>query len=1088
MTPDSTLIPEASGNSLQEVEWQPLYSHEDGNLVRLFFTPALSRACLYQRVTGYFSAGVSALAARGLDALIARGGKMQLIVGCTLGEHEIRQIEKGYKLREILGTVLPERMEPGTEHPYIREKLGWLSWMIANNCLDIKIAVPKDADGNFHPGLGLYHAKSGILTDLSGDRVVFTGSLNETESGWTNNCESFSVSCSWRGQWDSKRIEKAAATFAMLWTNTANSAEVIEFPHALREKFLQYMPGHDFPRIRGPKQSDPEPQPESSGDSHAEPPSAADITSEAASLSPQERRRLVWTFIKNAPKRPDGVMIAVKTSTVTPWPHQLRAYKRMLDEWPFRLLIADEVGLGKTIEAGMIIRHAWISQNARRICIMVPGSVCRQWQAELYEKFNLLVPIYTGKTLIWPAHYFCQRPLEEKIDRARWTQQPLIIVSSHLVKRTDRQQEMTDAQDWDLLVLDEAHHARRQGAGTSQEKGPNRLLDLMKRIKNKAKSLLLLTATPMQVHPVEIWDLLRLLGIPPEWNAGAFLEYFEILGKNPDEIQLRRLTELFQAAEKFFGPFPDPEIRRIAEKYRLGTIEQKKLMKALRETKSLIPLKRLSVKQRKAGLAILRNASPVRFRMSRHTRNLLRAYHKNGLLDSPIAERSVRDIAIYLTPAERSVYEAVEDYISTAYQMADSQNKTAVGFIMTVYRRRLASSFHALRRTLEARLRKLDRAESDPESPDRLEEDRPQDERDEILSAEEIEELENKALAAEEKEAVMMLLKSVAKLGTDSKALRLIEELKSAFSAGYDAAIIFTLYADTMNFLKDFVADRLDLSIGCYSGSGGLRRELSGGWAKCSKEQIKRLLRRGEIRILICTDAAGEGLNLQYCGVLVNYDLPWNPMKVEQRIGRIDRIGQTYEKIQVINLAYADTVEADVYFALSERIGLFNGVVGKLQPILSRIPKAFEAAVLNPSEHRERIRQETVSAVHQLVDEAASEGFDIDEVSEAELNPPQFPDPPYLPSDLETLLNREDLLPPGTECKKLDAGAYALIIPGYAEQARVTASPSVFDEHFESHQLFCQDSPLFSKLCAAVSGDSENLEQNISNLKELFLT
>jgi len=404
---------DTSGNSLQEIDWQPIYSHEDGNLVSLFFTPALSRACLYQRVTGYFSASVFALAARGLDALIARGGQMQLIVGCTLRENEIRQIEEGYQLRELLGTTLPGRLGLEIDHPRIREKIGWLSWMVANGYLDIKLAVPKDANGKFHPGLGLYHAKSGILTDESGERMVFTGSLNETESGWKHNWESFSVSCSWRGEWDRKRVEKAVHIFAMLWANRATSAEVLEFPNALREQLLQYLPSDAqfvVPPLGGSK-----PKPPKDETTNLPPKGGTtNLTAQDEYLSPEEQRRQIWAFIKNAPKRPDGPMIAVKTSTVTPWPHQLRAYRRMLDEWPFRLLIADEVGLGKTIEAGMIIRHAWISCMARRICIMVPGSVCHQWQAELYEKFNLLVPIYTGKSLLWPSHYFCQSPAETK--------------------------------------------------------------------------------------------------------------------------------------------------------------------------------------------------------------------------------------------------------------------------------------------------------------------------------------------------------------------------------------------------------------------------------------------------------------------------------------------------------------------------------------------------------------------------------------------------------------------------------------------------------------------------------------------------
>ena len=107
------------------------------------------------------------------------------------------------------------------------------------------------------------------------------------------------------------------------------------------------------------------------------------------------------------------------TSTVKPWPHQLRAYKRMLDSYPFRLLIADEVGLGKTIEAGLIIRHLWISELAKRVLIMVPKGVLRQWQAELYEKFNLLVPIYAGQAFVWPEHHHRTMPLEQKVSRIR---------------------------------------------------------------------------------------------------------------------------------------------------------------------------------------------------------------------------------------------------------------------------------------------------------------------------------------------------------------------------------------------------------------------------------------------------------------------------------------------------------------------------------------------------------------------------------------------------------------------------------------------------------------------------------------------
>lgn len=1061
---------------LRERDWQPTYSHEDGDLVDLFFLPALSCSKCYRRVTGYFNKEALSLASRGLDTLIRNQGRMELIVGCTLEADEVDAIEKGYELRDIVAKLAHDRFQKMFEDAFALERLGWLSWMVSHKYLDIKVAIPKDHEGKYRAGLGLYHAKAGLLVDAAGDKLAFRGSINETLAGWKQNCESFDVSCSWRGEWDLQRVTRTEAEFQALWTNKAKAAEVLEVPEAVKQELLQFLPKDDTfvlaPKVEGPglgaegggEKPGLEPEPR---DPNPEP-----LDPRPPALDPKK----VWAFIRDAAKRPNGALVAVKTCTVTPWPHQLRAYKRMLDSWPFRLLIADEVGLGKTIEAGLIIRHAWISGLARRILILVPSALMTQWQAEMYEKFNLLVPIYTGQSLVWPKHHFCRQPLEQKVARDKWTQQPLVIASSHLMRRKDRQSELVTAENWDLLVVDEAHHARRRGAGTAQEKGPNRLLGLLLDIKDKANSLLMMTATPMQVHPVEIWDLLRVLGLPPEWDASAFTQYFDVLNQNPDEKSLQWLARLFQATEAVYGPLGNDELDRVAEGFGLSLIERKGVLKALREKDSLIPIKRLNAKQRKAALTVLRTASPVRYRMSRHTRTLLRQYARNGLLDSPIADRAVTDIAIEMAPGERALYEAVEEYISKTYQAAAPGKRTAVGFVMTTYRRRVASSFHALRKTLEKKLTLMD-AQGKPPALDEMQlgEDASQDELlDEVSSPEETAALEQAALACEHKETIRGLLKSIAKLGTDSKALRLIAELKHAFEEGYGGAIIFTQYADTMEFLKNFVAERVDLPIGCFSGEGGQRREPSGSWGKCSKEEIKRLLRTNEIKVLICTDAAGEGLNLQSCGVLVNYDLPWNPMKVEQRIGRIDRIGQVYPTVKIINLGYADTVEVDVYFALQERIGLFTGVVGKLQPILSRLPKEFETAILTGPEQREQARHKALSNVNVLVDEAEAAGFDIDEVSEADLQPPEFPDPPFLPSDLDTVLRDATLLPACVDCQELDPSTYALRMPGETQSARITTSPIIFDEHFESHQLLLPDSPLFRSVLDAVEASPDD--------------
>ncbi|HOF40841.1 MAG TPA: SNF2-related protein [Candidatus Hydrogenedentes bacterium] len=1072
--------------TLREREWQPTYSHEDGDLVDLFFLPALSCAKLYQRVTGYFNKEALVLASRGLDTFIRNEGRMQLIVGCTLEQDEVDAIEAGYAIRTLIEKGIHKRFQEMFANEWERKQLGWLSWMVAHNFLDIRVAIPKDADGRYRAGLGLYHAKAGLLVDAVGDKLAFRGSINETLAGWKQNCESFDVSCSWRGEWDLQRVVKTESYFQQLWANKAKTAEVLDVPEAVKQELLQFLPKDDTVLNPPVAVLPPEEPVEEEVPEAVEPETlATDAVDSVDELPPEEtladheRRRRVWAFLRDAAKRKDGALVAVKTCTVDPWPHQLRAYKRMLDAWPFRLLIADEVGLGKTIEAGLIIRHAWISGIAKRILILVPSALMRQWQAEMYEKFNLLVPMYTGQSLVWPERHFRRQPLEQKVARNEWTQQPLVIASSHLMRRKDRQSELTDAEDWDLLVVDEAHHARRRGAGSAQEKGPNRLLRLLLDVKDKAKSLLLMTATPMQVHPVEIWDLLNVLGLPPEWDAPVFTQYFDVLNRNPDEKSLQWLARLFQATEEAYGPLGSEELDHVADGFSLSRIERRGVLSALREPSSLIPIKRLNARQRKVALAVLRTASPVRYRMSRHTRTLLRQYARNGLLDSPIADRAVTDIAIEMTAGERALYEAVEEYISTTYQAATPGKRTAVGFVMTTYRRRVASSFHALRKTLEKKLALMDEHANQPFLDElQLREDASQDELlDEVDSPEETVAMEQDALVFEHKESIRALLKCIARLGTDSKALRLIAELNDAFAQGYGGAIIFTQYADTMEFLKDFVAERVDLPIGCFSGEGGQRREPSGAWGKCSKEEIKRLLRTNEIKVLICTDAAGEGLNLQSCGVLVNYDLPWNPMKVEQRIGRIDRIGQVNPTVRIINLGYADTVEVDVYFALHERIGLFTGVVGKLQPILSRLPKEFEMATLTDPEQREQARHKVLSNVNVMVDEAEASGFDIDEVSEADLRPPDFPAPPFVPSDLDTILRDTSLLPATVECRELEASTYALRMPGETQLARITTSPAIFDEHFESHQLLLPNSPLFQEVLAAagVAGVSDEV-------------
>ncbi len=1003
---------------LSNTEWRTSYRHEDGDLIELFYNPALACAVQYDRMTGYFSADALALASRGITCLVMNDGRMRLIVGCTLQQAEQDAIGEGYDWRtQLEKQLLSADLTPPNEEA--GRGLEMLAWMVAQGHLDVKVAVPVGPNGMPAHAPGLYHEKVGILTDAEGNRLSFSGSINETAGGWVNNRESFHVHCGWFGGRESDHLDDEVDAFARLWEGRAKSVKVFDFPDAVRKKLLEFLPSDD--RFVTPPR----------GKAHEEP--------ETHKLLPDEFRRIVWTFIHEAPRLAGGLRVGEMTSAVTPWQHQIRTYTRFLREWPSRVLIADEVGLGKTISAGLILRQAMLSGLAKRVLILTPKSVQIQWQNELYEKFNLNVPIYDGSTLTWRKVHGGRGPVEKPVGRNEWQTEPVVLVSSFLMRRADRQRELLEAVDWDLLVLDEAHHARRRGAGSSQEKGPNALLGLMRKLQRKCKSLLFLTATPMQVHPVELYDLMALLGLPDAWlrDDDVFLQYFQRASANPSPEDLEYLAALFRSTEGAFGEITDADAEQILTG--VSALRRKKVMKALRDT-SAIPRKTLDAETRRAATRMLQAASPLRHRMIRNTRELLRRYKL------PVPKREPREVVVEMTAAESALYKAVEDFIGDTYRAAAPDKRSAVGFVMTIYRRRLASSFEALKRTLNGRLTRAGGVS---------EEDASQDEINDAVVGEEVAGIfADTPETISERDRINDLLRMIAQLGTDSKARRLKVELEACLAEDFDSMIVFTQYTDTMDYLRDYLADQMKgLPVASYSGTGGAWRDLSGHWVHCSKEEIKRKLRDRQVRLLVCTDAAGEGLNLQFAGVLVNYDLPWNPMKIEQRIGRIDRLGQQRPVIRVLNFAYKDTVEQDVFFTVGNRINLFQGIVGRLQPILSRLPRQFEELALLERDAREAARQRFLADLEQQVRDADESGFDIDAATEGSLDLPQMPESALTLHDLDRAIQIGRARPPEVDFRLLDPGSYAIGLPG-GEPIRGTTDPNVFDFSSDNFQLF----------------------------------
>jgi SNF2 family DNA or RNA helicase len=1048
-------------SALRDHTWQSKYHSDAGSLVKQFYEPALACALRYDRTSGYFTAGSLTLAARGVEHLIRNKGRMRLIVGCTLDADEVDAIKRGLALREAIGAkVSALALQP--IDPTQSSALELLAWMVAQGVLDVKVAIPCGADRKLIASDSIFHEKAGVIEDASGDRIAFNGSINETARAWSaagpGNWESFHVFTSYDGT--SSHVTDEEDTFARLWSDKAHHLRVIDVPTALREELLRFLPKDGVLPQRLLDVTEPAVDtkvPKAASSPPEKPESAPTV---AILPDTDELRRRAWAVVRGAPAWPNGgEWVGEATSAVVPWPHQIRAFQRMYDNWPPKLLVADEVGLGKTIEAGLLLRQAWLSGRAKRILILTPRAVLNQWQIELRDKFNLNWPVYDGQALRWYPCRALAGTVERQVAGDEWHREPVVLASSHLMRRTDRAAQLLAAEPWDLVVLDEAHHARRRGAGSpGKDKGPNHLLKLMQQLKSRTKGLVLLTATPMQVHPVEVWDLLDLLGLPPYWTAGAFEKFFQLVGQpSPSHEDFEFLTKMFREAEAFYGPVS----LDAANGWLSGSsLASKKVIQALRDD-AQNPRRQLPADRRKAAIAVMKTSTPVGRLISRHTRELLRKYQGAGKITSRIATRKVIDDFVVLTPDERRVYEEVENYISSTYDNASDKDRSAVGFVMTIYRRRLASSFAALRHTLTGRLAAVERNPRTARESRNLDDDVSDDETaEEVMDVDDAARLEQQSLAAEEASDVENLLRDVKALPVDTKAKHLVEWIKRLVEAGYPQAIVFTQYTDTMDFLRDWLRKN-GISVMCYSGRGGEVTEASGAWRSVSREETKRLFRDKKASVLLATDAAAEGLNFQFCGALVNYDMPWNPMRVEQRIGRIDRLGQAFEQIRIVNLHYDDTVETDVYRALRDRIGLFSSVVGKMQPILAALPRQIAEMTLRRGGTRDRDRADLVQQLDSEIQDRRGDAFDLDEIALSELDAPARPAPPYDLQALDTLLRRPDLLPPAVEVKRLTAGEYELTMPGMKEPLRVTTSRDRFEENPGTYELWSPGSPLF---------------------------
>lgn len=930
---------------LQDRSWRISYSSNENNPIADFYIPALECAVQYDRKSGFFGSAILSKVARGIGAMLRNQGKMRLIMGCQFSPQDIAAIENGYKLREALAFRLDTELKEPENFVQLKH-FEILSWLIANEYLDIKIAVPiKDkgipieSDRLLDPH-HIFHEKVGIFVDANGDRVAFSGSNNESLGGWEKNVESFHVYCNWEGDRDLERVNEEAYRFEQLWNDLSPNVKIFEIPEAVKQKLLRYTPN-----TKPTWKKEDDLKPEGSKDLAIqkliiEENSVAPKVNNSKLLSPAEiqREQEAFSQLLNLHQHSGCLDFCLKSIPIQPWAHQLKILRRVADKFPCSFLIADEVGLGKTIETGLILRYLIVSKKVKRVLVLAPASVQPQWQEELREKFNLHFSSYSqgkfkdcyGKTT-FPA----LNP---------WNAEDLVLASSHLVRRTERMNELLDAEPWDLVIVDEAHHARRKSPQQRKET-PNRLLQLLQQLKEQTKSLILLSATPMQIDPIEIFDLLNLFDLEGHWSFGEnFCDYFSSLSSQPDD----RTLEFWQYMATDYFRYGGSECDRL--KQHLNKNNQRllagRLQNIWQDGRNIVNGKKLAKDTEFIDLSrqYLTVNTPLKDLMFRHTRDTLRQYYKLGLLDKDIPQRIVIDNAISLeSQREIPLYQAVSNYVRHFYNLAQKEDRKALGFLMTLYRKRLTSSFYAIQQSLQRRLEGI--------------QELPQDDLSDLDDADDavitgLESYLKEPVDPKEIEHLEDLLRQFENTGEDSKLSHFLTILGKEL-AQRESAIVFTQYTDTMDYLRENLLQFGSL-VACYSGRGGEIYQ-EGEWQKLPKEKIKKQFREGKIEILLCTESASEGLNLQTCGVLINYDLPWNPMRVEQRIGRIDRIGQIHSTVNIHNLYYDGTVEAKVYGRLRDRIDAFQSVVGNLQPILAQVPTFIEQAVMSADPEEEGV-------------------------------------------------------------------------------------------------------------------------------------
>jgi superfamily II DNA or RNA helicase len=743
-----------------------------------------------------------------------------------------------------------------------RERFARLYEFLRSGKMQVKV-LPCDK-------FGLVHGKAGVITLADGRKTCFMGSVNETYRAWKLNYELV---------WEDEAPEAIAwvqEEFDALWHSS--------FAVPLADFVIE-----DVGRLA----------------QRAVVPSV-----EVWRTAPEPAAPLVETPVY---RRECGL-----------WEHQKYFVKLAFDahRGPHgaRFILADIVGLGKTLQlamAGMLMAL----YGTGPILILAPKTLLWQWQDEMQNLLDLPSAVWTGKQ--WVDEHGIEYPAAGP-EGIKKCPRRVGLVSQGLITSKSEVTEYLKQLKYECVIVDEAHRARRKNLGPQRQgekPDPNNLLAFLYDIAPCTRSLLLATATPVQLYPVEAWDLLSILAVNNEHVLGNVWSNWRHAEEALDLVMgHRRLPEDdLEVWGWVRNPLPPASEDRAFEILRRSL--------HLPDDVAVVPGSdwgKLREPDKAHLRRLARRFAPQHNPFIRYIVRRTREYLESTF-DPETSEPYLKPVRVELFGERDDEALRLPPYLQEAYRLAEefchllASRMQGAGFLKTLLLRRAGSTMYAGRQTAENMLGTWEQvAETEDE--------------------EEPEAETFKSLTPTERARLQAFIATLeANQERDPKYTAVLDILLGQhwLDAG---CIIFSQYVDSICWLAQQLTQAMPQEyIGIYAGGQRSGVMLGGVFTPRQRHELKHMVQQGELRLLLGTDAASEGLNLQRLGTLINLDLPWNPTRLEQRKGRIQRIGQLRDTVRVYNMRYQDSVEDRVHAMLSARLEGIYALFGQLPDVLEDV-------------------------------------------------------------------------------------------------------------------------------------------------------